>query len=219
VVKLSPITQHVSEGRIVELRTIDLAELMMAGEVPDYLTSLVEFMIAQTIAARGFASLDERDAVEAMLNPKDEDRSKADERWIGLVRMIVRLATVNPIICNDLAEARALRADGKPTAHISQFTKEDLFGIFFRSQGVAADLIPFLLKHLFEEPAVAALSDGAGGTPGAEQPAGGAPTADVGGVPGGLGGSQVGPVRGKQPVGTKRRGGRQVDAGTAAGKP
>jgi hypothetical protein len=207
--------QILPSGKTVELRHLDLVDLLLDGHIPDPLTSLVEIKIAQTLQARGTATYEELEAVKSLLEPNPEH----EDRAVAFVRFIVRQGTVNPIICDDLKEARRLRAEGQHVDHIAHYTREDLYAIFFAAQGVAAELLPFLYQHLFQEPAVAGLPD----MPGDEPERGGAAEHSaepaVGEVHGKPGGDAVGAVRGGQSVRAQRQRGRTVDHPATAGRP
>lgn len=201
-----------SSGKEVELQNLDLVDLLLDGQIPDPLTRLVEIMIAQTLQARGTATIEERDAVANLLSSGDD----RDDRSTTFVRFIVRRATVNPIICDDLKEARELRAQGQPVDHIAHYTRDDLYSIFFAAQGVAADFIPFLLRAIFPDESLGAVPNGDSDAA-SEQPAARAAGAAVGSLHDRPSDDQVGPVRGKRAVGSKRPRRQAVDAEPATG--
>ena len=72
---------------------------------------------------------------------------------------MIHVSTLAPIVCDSIAEARRLKAEGKTVLHLSQLSQDDMDAIYFLAQGVAADLVPLFLAENRQAQPVEPVSD------------------------------------------------------------
>jgi hypothetical protein len=131
-----------STGQEITMQYLNLYQLLINGEIPDPITGLVENMIMQTLIARGVATIEERDSVKRWQeSTQGEGAEEAEDRARQLLRLIVRRASVNPIISFSLDEVRALKASGQAVLFFGELTRQDLYAIYFASLGVGEELL------------------------------------------------------------------------------
>lgn len=132
--------QTLPSGRTVILQHPDLADLIIDGQVPDYLTPLVEALIFRSMQSLGIATEAEQKQADDVL-AVDEPRRRNE-----LLRVVVCAASVDPRVTDSLEEAATLRAEGTNVQFISQLTTDDLIAVYYAAQG----MLP-ALQTLFDQ--------------------------------------------------------------------